>query len=145
MNQKSCIVAACLVVLVVGCQSETLQSQVRPTTPGSVQPQEAFPKLIEGFLVECKKAAVNSPETMAERLGLVALRKRGQSGEDLENMDRSNWHPVLREVLERKHEKQPFEAIKRRHIDKPSLHRQEAILLLKVLGYKCAETEAIPD
>jgi hypothetical protein len=146
MNKKLYIATVCLTILVAGCrQSPPIQST--DLAPASVanQPQTEFQSIIEGFLAECKSASVNSPRKMEERLGIAALGSREQGGEDPEKMDRSQWHPVLREIIECTHEKQPYETIKRTYVDKPSPQRQEAILLLKVMGYKCPETEAISD
>ena len=101
--------------------------------------------MVTRFLAECSRAKVKSPKEMAERLGIAALRKREAAGEDPEEADRSTWHPVLREITARTHEKDPCEAIRQTYVDRPSPYRAQAVLLLKVMGYKCPETEAVTD
>lgn len=116
-----------------------LLSKITKNSNRASKEQEIFHQVIEAFLDECRTLKVDSLTAMEKQLGLDVLRQREKDGEDMEKADRRTWHPVLRELVEHDHGTDPYETIRKTYVDQPSPYRKEAILLLKVMGYRCAE------
>ncbi len=106
---------------------------------------ETFARVVNDFLVECQKAGVKTPEAMEARLGLDELRKREQQGEDMAKLDWDTVHPILQHlrVAGETNSFRPYRMIYEKYVEQPSDLRLQAILLLKTLGYRSAETDAL--
>lgn len=132
------LMAALLAAVTSGC-SMARTNQCSTTAPASGE--TSLEATVAAFLAECAKSGVTNVVQMEGKLGLPELRK--QYPHESEMPDRTKWHPVIREVCLRETPPDPYRLVKTKYVDNPSPYRQQAILLLKTLGYKCKETEAV--
>ncbi|MBM4163801.1 MAG: hypothetical protein FJ222_05115 [Lentisphaerae bacterium] len=126
-------------LILAGCAT----TGVTPSSRGSRVPQDpALERAVEVFLTECLHANVDDVAKMKAALGVSPIDTQGQAAGP--QMDNRLGQTVMSLLDERqKNRTDPLRLIKQEYVDSPGPYWNQAVLLLKVMGYKCLETEAL--
>jgi hypothetical protein len=109
---------------------------------GRVSQDPELERAVEVFLTECLQANVDDVAKMKAALGVAPIETQGQgAGLQMDNRLGQTVTSLLDE--RRKNRTDPLRLIKQEYVDSPGPYWNQAVLLLKVMGYKCLETEAL--
>ena len=108
---------------------------------GRVKQDPALERAVEVFLTECLHARVDDVAKMKATLEKQPIDPLGQVS--IQTAEVRSGQAVLELLAERKENRtDSYRLIKQEYVDSPGPYWNQAVLLLKVLGYRCIETEA---
>ena len=108
---------------------------------GRVRQDPALERAVEVFLTECLIADVDDVAKMKAALQNPPIDGQGQAS--IQTADVSTGQTVLKLLAERKeYRTDSYRLIKQEYVDSPGPYWNQAVLLLKALGYTCVETES---
>jgi hypothetical protein len=116
-----------------------------PTSGVGRLPQDpALERAVEVFLTECLHAGVDDVAKMKAALKDSPIKGQadGQGQAPAKPANGRTGQALMSVLTERTENRtDPFRLIKQEYVDSPGPYWNQAVLLLKVLGYKCLETE----
>jgi hypothetical protein len=145
-------VAVCAVItalMLAGCAT----TGGSPTgVGGRVKQDPVLERAVEVFLTECLHARVDDVAKMKATLkkkpidaqGQVSIQADDAPGQvSIQTAEVRSGQTVLKLLAERKENRtDSYRLIKQEYVDSPGPYWKQAVLLLKVLGYTCIETES---
>ena len=136
---RGVVVCAVITALMLAGCATTGGSQT--SVVGRVRQDPALERAVEVFLTECLHADVDDVAKMKAVLKNPPIDGQGQAS--IQRADVRSGQTVLKLLAERKENRtDSYRLIKQEYVDSPGPYWNQAVLLLKVLGYKCMETAA---
>jgi len=134
-------VAVCAVItalMLAGCAT----TGGSPTgVGGRVKQDPVLERAVEVFLTECLHARIDDVAKMKATLKKKPIDAQGQVS--IQTAEVRAGQTVLNLLAERKENRtDSYRLIKQEYVDSPGPYWNQAVLLLKVLGYTCIETES---
>jgi hypothetical protein len=134
-------VAVCAVItalMLAGCAT----TGGSPTgVGGRVKQDPVLERAVEVFLTECLHARVDDMAKMKATLEKQPIDAQGQVS--IQTAEVRAGQIVLNLLAERKENRtDSYRLIKQEYVDSPGPYWNQAVLLLKALGYTCIETES---
>ena len=106
-----------------------------------VKQDPALERAVEVFLTECLHARIDDVGKMKATLKKQPIDAQGQVS--IQTAEVRAGQTVLNLLAERKENRtDSYRLIKQEYVDSPGPYWNQAVLLLKVLGYTCIETES---
>jgi hypothetical protein len=125
-------------VMLTGCATPDAPVPVG----GRAGPDPVLERAVEVFLTECLIAGVDDEAKMRTALGIPSKDKLGAA--PVKPADASSGQTLVSVLAERLETRtDPFRLIRQEYVVSPGPYWNQAVLLLKVMGYKCLETEAL--
>ena len=108
---------------------------------GRVKQDPALERAVEVFLTECLHARVDDVAKMKATLEKQPIDTQGPTS--IQTAEVRSGQIVLKLLAERQENStDSYRLIKQEYVDSPGPYWSQAVLLLKILGYTCIETEA---
>ena len=135
-------VAVCAVVMTALMLAGCATTGGSPTgVGGRVKQDPVLERAVEVFLTECLHASVDDVAKMKATLKKKPIDAQGQVS--IQTAEVRAGQTVLNLLAERKENRtDSYRLIKQEYVDSPGPYWNQAVLLLKVLGYTCIETES---
>jgi hypothetical protein len=135
-------VAVCAVVMTALMLAGCATTGGSPTgVGGRVKQDPVLERAVEVFLTECLHARVDDVAKMKATLKKKPIDAQGQVS--IQTAEVRAGQTVLNLLAERKENRtDSYRLIKQEYVDSPGPYWNQAVLLLKVLGYTCIETDA---
>ena len=135
-------IAVCAVVMTALMLAGCATTGGSPTgVGGRVKQDPVLERAVEVFLTECLHARVDDVAKMKATLKKKPIDAQGQVS--IQTAEVRAGQTVLNLLAERKENRtDSYRLIKQEYVDSPGPYWNQAVLLLKVLGYTCIETES---